>query len=157
MHGLAAICHAARKGGHMGSRCPNHRRASALLTNFHFFGGGRLGPPRREHPPAPWALSRTVPRPVLIKEPRIEDRRARIDMRGTKGDRSSVILKSRSSPFDSRFSILDHRSSVPAVHLYEVVKSPSRNSYHASVYTPPASAFARDYRPFCGAVTVTSP
>ena len=31
MHGLATICHEARKGGHSGSRRPTHRRASPLL------------------------------------------------------------------------------------------------------------------------------
>ena len=31
MHGLAAICHEARKGGYNGSRRPTHRRASPLL------------------------------------------------------------------------------------------------------------------------------
>jgi hypothetical protein len=31
MHGLAAICHEARKGGHAGSRWPTHYCAPSLL------------------------------------------------------------------------------------------------------------------------------
>jgi hypothetical protein len=36
MHGLAAICHAARKGGHIGSRWPTHRRAFSPLGSSWF-------------------------------------------------------------------------------------------------------------------------
>jgi hypothetical protein len=34
MHGLAAICHEAPKGGDTGSRWPTHWRALSLLDNF---------------------------------------------------------------------------------------------------------------------------
>ena len=46
MHGLAAICHEARKGGYAGSRWPNHYCAPSLLDTH--ADRNRVG---AEHPP----------------------------------------------------------------------------------------------------------